>query len=124
MKKKKYLTLHIKIILFKGLAFGKINGSIPQSIATVPSLIYLSSNITSHPGVPEKSFVIHNNIISINTIPTENSLQLRKKTKVFFSKKKQIFVLIYFGRPRSLYCLINICFKSACTACASGSGRI
>jgi hypothetical protein len=70
-----FLVLQL-ILLFNGFAFGKINGRIPQSIATVPSLIYLGRNITLHPGVPEKSFVIHNIIVQAKTIPTVNSLHL------------------------------------------------
>jgi hypothetical protein len=83
-----FLNILQLISLRNGLAFGKIIGSIPQNIATVPSLIYLSWNIISHPGVPEKSLVIHKIIIQIKTIPTDNSLHLEYEfilNRIFFA---------------------------------------
>jgi hypothetical protein len=74
-----FLVLQL-ILLFNGFAFGKINGRIPQSIATVPSLIYPCRNIISHPGVLEKSFVTHKIIKQAKTIPTVNSLHLEKQS--------------------------------------------
>jgi hypothetical protein len=77
------------------LAFGKINGSIPQSIPIVPSLIYPFSNIICHPGVPEKSFVIHKIIIKIKTIPTEISLHLKKPSNRFYKKINILSTVVF-----------------------------
>jgi hypothetical protein len=41
MKNMVYQLFVFQDLLLKGLELGKINGSIPQNIATVPSLTYL-----------------------------------------------------------------------------------
>jgi hypothetical protein len=123
-------------ILLKGFELGKSNGSTPQNTATVLSLIYLENkflknwlfkvnyskyplrNRTSHPGVSPNCFVNHKRIIIRKTIATEHSLQLNNR--IWHVK---LFYYLYFGFPRSLYCLASIAFKLACTSRVSGSAR-